>query len=173
MADGAIRIDRTLARGLDYYTGPVFETVVTEPNIGSLSGGGRYDELIGMFSGRPVPAVGVALGLERIIVVMEELGMLPSKSTRVEVFVARFDAQVDAATLDVVSQLRAAGVNTRMSFKTGKLGKQLKSADRLGIPWTVIVGPEEAAAGKLQLKHLASGDQQVLTVEEAVAKIRS
>jgi histidyl-tRNA synthetase len=172
VADGFIQLDRTLARGLDYYTGPVFETVVNEPKIGSISGGGRYDELIGMFSGKPVPAVGVALGLERIIVVMEELGMLPAQASRIEVFVARFGDETDAATMALVNELRSSGICTRMSFKTGKLGKQLKSADRLGIPWVVIVGPEEAASGQVQLKHLPSGDQHLLSPAEAVVRIR-
>lgn len=172
VAPGFIQIDRTLARGLDYYTGPVFETVVHEPQIGSISGGGRYDELIGMFSGRSVPAVGVALGLERIIVVMEELGMLPTSNSRTQVYVARFSPDTDEATLDVACQLRAAGVRTRLGLKTGKLGKQLKTAERLGIPWAVIVGPDEAAAQKVQLKNLASGEQWVLTTSEVAQRIR-
>jgi histidyl-tRNA synthetase len=173
VADGIIQRDRTLARGLDYYTGPVYETVVTEPNIGSLSGGGRYDELIGMFSGRPVPAVGVALGLERIIVVMEELGMLPSSACRTQVFVARFSDETETATLDATNQLRQAGVRTRLSLKGGKIGKQLKTADRLGIPWALIVGPDEAASSMVQLKNLTTGEQRVLPVEDAVEMITS
>jgi histidyl-tRNA synthetase len=171
VADGIIQRDRTLARGLDYYTGPVYETVVTEPNIGSLSGGGRYDELIGMFSGRPVPAVGVALGLERIIVVMEELGMLPSSACRTQVFVARFSAETETATLAATNQLREAGLRTRLSLKGGKIGKQLKTADRLGIPWALIVGPDEAASSMVQLKNLTTGEQHVLPVEDAVKMI--
>jgi histidyl-tRNA synthetase len=171
--EGRIQIDRSLARGLDYYTGPVFETVVTEPQVGSISGGGRYDGLIGMFKGEQVPAVGVSLGLERIFVVMEELGMLGEGSTPVEAYVTVFSPETEGAALAAARALRDAGVKVRLALGGGKIGKQLKQADRYGIRWAVVVGPGEAAAGQVQLKDLRSGAQLTLPVAEAAAHLRA
>ena len=97
--------------------------------------------------------------------------MLPANNSRTQVYVTRFSEDTDEATLDVACQLRSAGVRTRLGLKTGKLGKQLKTAERLGIPWAVIVGPEEAAAEQIQLKNLATGEKWVLTTSEAAKRI--
>lgn len=167
---GKVVKDRTLARGLDYYTGAVFEIVVDEPKIGSISGGGRYDELIGMFSGKRIPAVGISLGLERIFVVMEELGMLGASQASTQVFVTRFGA--DSASLAAARAFRGAGLATAISFEEGKLGKQLKQADRLGAQFAIVVGPDEARAGSVQLKDLKAGNQVTLSLEEAVVRVR-
>ncbi len=169
---GRVVKDRMLARGLDYYTGPVYEIVVTEPKIGSIAGGGRYDELIGMFSGRSVPAVGVSLGLERIFVVMEELGMLGAAASATEVFVTRFAESTLTETLQAAAALRAAGVATSLSLEGGKLGKQLKQADKLGARWALVVGPDEAKQGLVQLKDLRGGGQESLSLAEAIARVQ-
>jgi histidyl-tRNA synthetase len=165
--------DRTLARGLDYYTGPVFETVLTDGGIGSISGGGRYDELIGMFSGRPIPAVGVSLGLERLFVLMQEWGMVPEATTSTEVWVTVFSEESTAASLAATTAFREAGVNTEIALGGGKLGKQFKAAQKKGVPWVIVIGPDEHAAGKVQLKHMASGDQEVLPLDEAITKVKA
>ncbi|MBM4390473.1 MAG: histidine--tRNA ligase [Deltaproteobacteria bacterium] len=155
-----IAFDATLARGLGYYTGPVFEAVILEGGVGSVSGGGRYDGLVGMFSGRQVPAVGVSLGLERLLVVMEERGMLPTGGTRTKVLVTRFSPDTDAAALRVASRLRAEGIETETWLGApGGLGKQFKYAAGRGIPLAVVVGPEELEAGAVSLKDLRSGHQ--------------
>jgi len=168
-----VTFDPTLARGLSYYTGPVFETVIHEGGVGSVSGGGRYDGLVGMFSGRNVPAVGVSLGLERIIVVMEEMGMLTSQASNTEVLVTVFSAETRSASLEAVGALRAAGVPAQVYLqKPGKLGKQFKHATKLGCTWAVTIGPDEAAAGMVQLKNLEDRTQETLTLAEAVAKVQ-
>lgn len=171
VAPSNITKDRTLARGLDYYTGPVFEIVVNEPKIGSISGGGRYDELVGMFSGRKIPAVGISLGLERIFVVMEELGMLGAVPKAAEVFVTRFSDATLSETLQAAAALRAAGVPTCLALDGGKLGKQLQQADKAGARWAVVIGPSEAKAGAVQLKDLRDGSQRTLPLDEAVAAV--
>jgi histidyl-tRNA synthetase len=173
VAPGRVVKDRTLARGLDYYTGPVFEIVVTEPKIGSISGGGRYDELVGMFSGRKIPAVGISLGLERIFVVMEELGMLGAGAKAAEVFVTRFSDATLSETLQAAAALRDAGVPTCLALDGGKLGKQLQQADKTGARWAVVIGPSEAKAGLAQLKDLRSGSQQTLPLTELVAQVKA
>lgn len=167
-----IKVDPTLARGLDYYTGPVFETEVTEPKVGSISGGGRYDKLIGMFLGQDVPAVGVSLGLERIITVMEELGMLPGTSTIAQVLVTVFDEVTRGASLRAAARLREAGVRTDLFLGDGKLKNQLKYANARAYPFVVVVGPEEAAAERLSLKDLKTGEQASISIDEAIRRLR-
>lgn len=167
-----LRFDPTLARGLDYYTGPVFETEVTEPKIGSISGGGRYDRLVGMFAGRPLPAVGVSLGLERVITVMEELGMLPGQPTAARVLVAVWGPDTQAASLRAAHALRAAGVPVELYVDDAKLGKQLKYASQKGHRFALVIGPDEAARGDVGVKDLASGEQVVVPLAEAVARVR-
>jgi histidyl-tRNA synthetase len=164
--------DRTLARGLDYYTGPVFETVLTDGGIGSVSGGGRYDKLIGMFSGRDIPAVGVSLGIERLFVLMTEWGMVPEGTTSTEVWVTIFAEELRDASLAATTALRDAGINAELALNGGKLAKQFKAAQRKGVPWVLVIGPDEQAAGTVQLKHMESGDQEVLPLDAAIAKVR-
>ncbi|MED5373959.1 MAG: histidine--tRNA ligase [Myxococcota bacterium] len=171
--DGNIRFDPTLARGLSYYTGPVFEAVVEEPAIGSISGGGRYDGLIGIFGKSSIPAVGISLGLERILVVMEELGMfgeLPPTATQVLVSVFSDDSR--GLAMEQATALRLAGVNTELWMKRGgKLGKQFKYADKMGIPYVLTCGPDEREQGVVTLKHMASGEQWTLSLQQASEKV--
>ncbi len=166
-----LHFDPTLARGLDYYTGPVFEAVISEPNIGSIAGGGRYDGLIGMFCKRDVPAVGISLGLERILVVMEELGMFEDVRSQTKVLVTVFSPELRAQSLEAVTHLRAAGVNAQIAMDSAKLGKQFKRADALGIPYAVVIGPDEAEAGTVVLKDLASGEQTTLGLDQVAAAV--
>lgn len=170
IADRTYRVDLSMIRGLDYYTGPIFETVVSEPKIGSISGGGRYDNLIGMFSGRSVPATGVALGLERIIDVIEELNLAPAALGRTvtQVLVTIFGPETQAASLGLAAELRAAGVRTEIALNGDRIGNQLKYASRRQIPAAAIVGPDELARNEVVVKDLASGEQQTLPRDQVV-----
>jgi histidyl-tRNA synthetase len=161
VADQHLQVDPTLARGLDYYTGPVFETV-TPVAVGSISGGGR--------SGRQVPAVGVSLGLERIITVMDELGMLGEDRSSTECFVTVFSEDTREASLRAATAFREAGVATQVSLGAPKLKKQFKLADRLNARWVVVIGPDEAAAGQVTLKDMSTGEQAVVGLPEAVGR---
>jgi histidyl-tRNA synthetase len=158
------QIDLHMVRGLDYYTGPIFEIVVDEPKIGSLSGGGRYDHLIGQLGGAEAPAVGLSLGLERLIDVIDELGMAPPeiRSTVTAVLVTVFDPERQAASLAIAASLRAAGVNCEVFLGTEKLANQLRYANKKNIPLAVILGPDELERGQVVLKHLLTGTQQTL-----------
>jgi histidyl-tRNA synthetase len=159
--------DATLARGLGYYTGPVYEAVLTDGGVGSVSGGGRYDGLVGMFSGREVPAVGVSLGLERLLTVMEERGMLPEVTTRTRVLVTTFSGDLVQDALTTAQALRAAGVETESWLgEAGQLGKQFKYAATKGIPWAVVRGPSEVEAGTANVKDLRSGEQRTVPLAE-------
>lgn len=158
-----VALDLALARGLAYYTGPVFEAIVDEPKMGSLVGAGRYDGLVGMFSGQDLPATGMSVGLERIIDVVEELHLLDVGTTISQVLVTIFPtggrASIDAA-LGLVTELRRAGVRAETTLEEGRdLGRQFRYAARRGIPYALVVGPDEVARGVVALKDLRTEEQ--------------
>jgi histidyl-tRNA synthetase len=166
-------LDLTLARGLDYYTGPVFEAKVTEPKVGSVAGGGRYEGLIGSFGSRPVSATGVSLGLERIIEVVREHETLPIPTAVAQVFVPVVDRNLGIAA-ELTHELRVAGIKSDLSLLEGKsLGEQLKYAGRRGIGLAAIVGPDEAARGAVAIKDLVSGDQVEIERAELIERMTS
>ncbi|MDX1990766.1 MAG: histidine--tRNA ligase [bacterium] len=153
--------DFTMVRGLGYYTGPIFETVITEPNLGSITGGGRYDDLIGLFRRESLPTTGTSLGIERIIDLMDELQLYPAGigGTVVQVLVTVFDENSRSESAKLAAELRAAGINTELYMQNKKLGDQMKYADRKGIPMVVVMGPDEAAQGVVKLKRLKDGEE--------------
>jgi histidyl-tRNA synthetase len=166
-------LDLTLARGLDYYTGPVFEAKVTEPKVGSVAGGGRYEGLIGSFGSRPISATGVSLGLERIIEVVREHETLPIPTAVAQVFVPVVDRNLGIAA-ELTHELRVAGIKSDLSLLEGKsLGEQLKYAGRRGIGLAAIVGPDEAARGAVAIKDLVSGDQVEIERAELIERMTS
>ena len=163
-----IRVDFSLARGLSYYTGAIME--INVPDLaGSLGGGGRYDDLVGMFLGQRVPACGFSLGLERILVVMGERAMFPAglATSVADVMMAVFDAADMPHALRVASLLRRSGLRILMYPDADKIGKQIKYADSLGIPFVAILGGNEIAAGTITVKDLAAQTQ--MTYGQAVA----
>lgn len=161
-----VAIDYTLARGLDYYTGPVFETILTDDNIGSVSGGGRYDGLIGMFGKKQVPAVGVSLGLERLITIMEERGMLSDTQGKADVWVTVFDADHQVQSLQIAQTLRSNGIRTLVSMKVNKLSKQFKAAHQAGVRWVIVCGPDDLAKNQCLVKDLQNGTQDSVPLVE-------
>jgi histidyl-tRNA synthetase len=164
--------DPTLARGLSYYTGPIFE--ITVPGLaGSIGGGGRYDELIGMFSKRPIPAVGFSLGLERILLVMEEKKMFPELGVGPQLLLCRFADVPAAEAVRVATELRSAGLRVELFADTPALGKQIGYAATIGAPFAAILGGNELAQGALTVKKLATGEQKTLPLPEVAAFVRS
>ncbi|HEX5417414.1 MAG TPA: histidine--tRNA ligase [Chloroflexota bacterium] len=175
VSDRFYQVDLHMVRGLEYYTGPIFEIVVDEPKIGSLSGGGRYDNLIGLLGPHEYPAVGIALGLERLIDVIDELGMAPAsvRSTVTAVLVTVFEPDLLATSLDLASSLRTTGVNTEVYFGAEKLGAQLKYASRKNIPLVIIAGPDELSAGEVVVRNMHTGQQQRVERGALLAVIRA
>jgi histidyl-tRNA synthetase len=168
-----VEVDLSLARGLDYYTGPVFEAVVDEPKIGSLSGGGRYDQLVGMFSGRALPTVGMSLGLERLIDVITELKMEEARTSVSQVFVVAFSPATIDAALALVRDVRHAGIAAEVYLEPGdKVGKQLKYAVGQGIPLALIMGPDEIAKEEVQIKDLRLSEQETVLRADLVPTLR-
>jgi histidyl-tRNA synthetase len=160
--------DPTLARGLDYYTSTIFELASPNCKSDSLGGGGRYDNLIGMFLGRDVPAVGFSFGIDRLIEAMKQQGLfkkLPKTTTKVLVTI--FSPEFLEESIKLASKLREAGINTDLyPDPDTKLDKQLKYADRKGIPYVVILGPEEVKNKTVTVKNMKNGSQKTLSIDE-------
>jgi len=165
--------DLTMVRGLGYYTGPIFETVITEPNIGSLSGGGRYDELIGLFRKQSLPTTGVSLGIERIIDLMDVFDLYPASigGTVVDVLVTVFSEETRRAAAKLAADLRKDGVNTELFMENKKLGKQFNYADKKGIPLVAIMGPDEVEQGIVTLKRLKDGEEMTIKRTDILTKV--
>ncbi|MDT4967587.1 MAG: histidyl-tRNA synthetase [Acidobacteriota bacterium] len=170
---GRIKIDPTLARGLSYYTGTIIEINVPDLS-GSMGGGGRYDSLIGMFSGQNVPACGFSLGLERIIVVMTEREMFPADltSSPADVMVTIWDEQAIGESVALARELRNAGLRVDLYPEAEKLGRQLKYASSREIPYVVVAGPEEREQGEVSLRDMRSGEQKKASRDSVVDAIR-
>ncbi len=167
LCDGlSVRIDPSLARGLSYYTGTIMEIVLTDGDFkGSLGGGGRYDGLIGMFGKEQIPACGFSLGLERILVVMEERGMFPpeiAESTPADVMVTVWSEETIAESLKLANELRSNGLRVTLYPEADKLGKQFKYADSIKVPYVCILGESELAEAKVTLKNMQTGEQKTL-----------
>ena len=155
LADNQVALDLSIARGLDYYTGTIYETFLTaDPKIGSVCSGGRYDNLAGLFTNQKLPGVGASLGLDRLLTAQETLGMVSTSATPAEIFIVQFDAARLPAYLALGRELRAAGFNVEVYPEAKQVGKQLKYADKKGIPLAIIAGENEFAAGVWQVKDL-------------------
>jgi histidyl-tRNA synthetase len=164
-----VQLDPSLARGLSYYTGAIFEIAVSDL-AGSLGGGGRYDNLIGMFLGQDVPACGISLGLERILVVMGEREMFPAGlgASAADVMVTLWSDARTADALALAGELRAAGLRVEVYPEADKLGKQFKYASSRAVPFVVVLGDDEADRGEVAVKNLGTGEQ-VAVARDAVA----
>jgi histidyl-tRNA synthetase len=162
-----------LARGLSYYTGAVFEAVSSHWPQGSLLGGGRYDDLVGIFARRPIPTVGLAFGIDRLHDVMQELGIGPQQCATAEVFVTIFNPEQTAASLNLAHLLRTAGIPTIISLEAAtSLGKQMKEADRKGARLALVLGPDEEARQEVVVKDLRSGEQQPVARDAVVQEVQ-
>ncbi|MBI4084672.1 MAG: ATP phosphoribosyltransferase regulatory subunit [Candidatus Levybacteria bacterium] len=162
-----IIFEPTLARGLDYYTDMIFEIEIAGYSAGSVCGGGRYDNLIGTFSKQKVPAVGCAFGFDRTLEAMEEKGMLDGKITVTKVLVTIFCPDCAGTSMRIASSLRDKGIETELWLdRNARMEKQLKYADQKGIPYVVIIGPEEEEKGVVAVRDMRTRQQKTVTVEE-------
>jgi histidyl-tRNA synthetase len=169
----SVLFDPTLMRGLDYYTGTVWEIRPNNVQMGSLGGGGRYDNLTEMFGGRDLSGVGISFGIERIYDVMEELKLFPAdlgETTRV-LFV-HFDEASEAYAFDQLQKVRAQDIASEIYPGKKKLDKQMNYANDKKIPYVIVVGGDEMASGKLTFKDMTSGHQEKLTIEEIVGRLK-
>ncbi|MDF7811157.1 histidine--tRNA ligase [Hymenobacter sp. YC55] len=164
--------DVTLARGLSYYTGCIFEIKINNVNMGSVSGGGRYDNLTGAFGLPGVSGVGFSFGVDRLYDCLDELNLFPpAVATTTRCLVANFDEEAELAVLPALRQLREAGVASELYPEAGKLKKQLQYADQKGIPYVLLQGSEERIADKFKLKNMGTGEEKLLFLEEVLTEL--
>ena len=168
-----VRIDPSLARGLSYYTGAIIEIQVKDL-AGSMGGGGRYDNLVGMFLGQDIPACGFSLGLERIILIMSERNMFPAHVdfAPADVMVAIWNEDSIPQSVALAQQLRASGLRVDLYPDVDKLGKQFKFASARGVPFVVVLGDEERARGEVALKNMTTGEQVAIPQEDLAKRLK-
>ena len=171
--EGYYRFDPALARGLDYYTGPVFEVVIKDAGIGSVVGGGRWDTLIGQYTGKHVPAVGTSFGLERLIDSMEKLHLLPQIMTKTQVLVVPFNTELIPQSLRFLAELRSAGINSEIYGEPKSFRQTFGYASRKGIPLALVVAPDELSNGQLAIRNMETREQVVCSVDRFVDRIQA
>jgi len=165
--------DFSMARGLDYYTGPIFEIEVeSEKKIGSIAGGGRYDNLIELLGGRFTPATGISLGIERVIEIMKEEKMVDLAKTRVKVFVANVNEKVKPDAVKIAQDLRKVGINCQVDLMGRNLSKQLQFVDEMKIPFALILGEREIKSKKFKLRDMENKKELELSLEEIIKKLK-
>ena len=170
VSERRLQLDVSIARGLDYYTGVVFETFLDDlPKLGSVCSGGRYDNLAELYTSQELPGVGASLGLDRLLAGMEELEMIPRVATPAEVFIPFFDAGLFHRYLELAAIVRRAGFGAELYPEPKKLGQQLKYADRRGFRVALIVGGDEAAENVCQVKLLATGGTTTASLADGAA----
>lgn len=160
----------SLVRGLDYYTGTIFETTVTKPKIGSITGGGRFDNLISTLGGPDIPAVGSSLGLDRIVDCIIDQNLLPNLSkSSIQVLVSLFDQSLMDKSIEITTKLIDQGINTFLYPTADKLGKQFKFASDKKIPFVLVIGPDEVKNNTITLKNMGTSVQQNLKLKDLLA----
>ena len=170
--EARITLDVSLARGLNYYTGTIIEVKALDVEIGSITGGGRYDNLTGIFGLKDVSGVGISFGADRIYDVLNTLDLYPENTlSAVEVMFANMGENEAAVSMKMLREIRRAGIAAEIYPDESKMQKQMKYADTLGVKYVAIVGETEAANGTLTLKNMTTGDQQTVTPDEAIAII--
>lgn len=168
-----IELDLTLARGLNYYTGAIFEVKALDTSMGSITGGGRYDNLTGIFGLPGLSGVGISFGADRIYDVLNALDLYPKEAVNsTQVLFINFGETETAYCLPIVGKLRQAGIRSEIFPDKAKMKKQMSYANAKNIPFVVLAGENEMAAGKVTLKNMESGEQTLVTVEELIATVK-
>jgi len=166
-------VDLSLARGLDYYTGPIFEvSAETDVNVGSVAGGGRYDNLIELLGGPPTPATGISLGVDRLVEVLNEADMLPKARTLTQAFIAYTNPSLKKEAVAVAERLRGEGIRVEVDVMGRKLDRQLRYADAKGIPYVVILGPQEVEKGVYRIKDMSAHEEHLMNLQELVEHLK-
>ena len=171
--DAAIEVDISLARGLNYYTGVIVEVVCRAVKMGSIGGGGRYDDLTGLFGLKNLSGVGVSFGIDRIYDVMEELNLFPETlATGANVMIANFGGENEAYALQLLKQLRANDIAAEIYPESAKFDKQMKYANKRGIAYVLLPGDDERAQNKVSVKNFMTGEQQLLDIDAVIALLK-
>lgn len=169
-----VELDLTLARGLNYYTGAIFEVKAKDVEIGSITGGGRYDDLTGIFGLKDVSGVGISFGADRIYDVMNQLDLFPKKDgVRTQALFINFGGEDELYALKVLKAVREAGINSELYPDNAKMKKQMTYANKNEIPFVVLIGEKERLENVVTLKNMTSGEQSAVTVEELIKIIKN
>ena len=172
LQSASLVFDITLARGLNYYTGCILEVRANDVRIGSIGGGGRYDDLTSIFGLKDVSGVGISFGIDRIYIVMEELGLFPKDiDVSTKVMFANFGEDEAAFCMPLLKQLRAAGISSEIYPKKAKMKKQMTYANNKGIQYVILVGEDEMASGILSIKNMESGEQSNLNITDLIKEL--
>jgi histidyl-tRNA synthetase len=167
-----LQLDLTLARGLSYYTGAIFEVKALDTPMGSISGGGRYDNLTGIFGMPGLSGVGISFGVDRIYDVLNALDLYPKDSLQTtQVLFINFGEKETAYCLPIINKVRAQGIRAEIYPDSTKMKKQMSYANAKQIPFVVLAGESEMEAGKVTLKNMETGDQQMLSPDELITKL--
>ena len=167
-----IELDLTLARGLNYYTGAIFEVKALDVQIGSITGGGRYDNLTGVFGMAGVSGVGISFGADRIFDVLNQLELYPKEAVNgTQLLFINFGEKEAAFSMGILSKARAAGIRAEIFPDAAKMKKQMSYANVKNIPFVAIVGENEMNEGKAMLKNMENGEQQLVTAEELIVAL--
>ncbi|MFA6087259.1 histidine--tRNA ligase [Mucilaginibacter sp.] len=167
-----LELDITLARGLNYYTGAIFEVKTNEVAMGSIGGGGRYDDLTGMFGLKGLTGAGISFGADRIYDVMEELNLFPASAEQsTQVLICCFEAEGETYALPLLQKLRNQNINSELYPAGAKIKKQMEYANNKQIPYTILIGSDEMQSGLLTFKNMESGEQEKLSVEDILGRI--
>lgn len=168
-----LELDLTLARGLNYYTGAIFEVKALDVQIGSVTGGGRYDNLTGVFGMEGVSGVGISFGADRIFDVLNQLELYPADSLlTTQLMFVNFGEKETAYLLPLIAKVRAAGIRTEIYPESVKMKKQMGYADTKNIPFVALVGDSEMTEGKINLKNMVTGEQELLTIEQLIESFK-
>ena len=168
-----LELDLTLARGLNYYTGAIFEVKALDVQIGSITGGGRYDNLTGVFGMSGVSGVGISFGADRIFDVLNQLELYPKEAVNgTEVLFINFGEKEAAFSMGVLAKVRAAGIRAEIFPDASKMKKQMSYANAKNIPFVAIVGENEMNEGKVMLKNMETGEQNLVSAEELIAAVK-
>ncbi len=171
--DDYFMIDLSIARGLDYYTGTVYETFLDEyKSIGSVCSGGRYNDLAGYYTERKLPGVGMSIGLTRLFFVLDDLGLIKENKNSISDILIISMVEDLTPSIEVANSLRKAGINTEVYFDDKKIKAKFKYADKLKIPYVIVIGEDEINSGKLTLKNMETGEQEQKTIEEIIEFIK-
>lgn len=169
-----LNFDMSLARGLDYYTGPIFEISSRRLKIGSIAGGGRYDTLIELLGGPSTPAVGIALGVERIFEIMKKTNMFPfNKKTVTQVYVVTTNTSLVRHAISIAQLLRDSKINTEIDIKGRTLKKNLEIINKLGIPVAIIIGEKEIKENKVIIRDMLKNEQELINLDKLIDKVKT
>ena len=172
LPEGRLKLDVSIARGLDYYTGTIVETFLDDlPTIGSICSGGRYDDLAGLYTKQQLPGIGASLGLDRLLAALEELQLIPRESAPAPVFIAYFDRERLHDYLRLAARVRACGLGVEVYPEPKRLGQQLKYADRRGFRVALVAGAQEFSSGTCQVKDLRSRSSQEVSLDEQATHV--